>query len=326
MKALFITLTALAALLIAAVWVLTRDSRQAPRDFPEASSDLITPLGITMLAGHRAGGGMAPENTLRALRTSAESGAYRLDALEFDVHLTADGVLVLLHDGTLDRTSDGAEVFGESHVEVGSKTYAQLRRLNMGARFVAEDGSRPYAGLTGEQVPEDLRILCLDDALAYLEKRGPFYYVIEIKDSGERGFQAADTLYAALRAHGCLQRAVVGTFHNGVTAYMDRACPDMRRSAGVREVVRFYFRALLNLPLDGKSLPYEALQIPATDFFVNLGTSRIVNYAHARNIAVQYWTINEAAQMEKLQRIGADAVMTDYPALGAQVLRQPERH
>ena len=193
----------------------------------------------------------------------------------------------------------------------------------MGAKFTAKDGSTPYAGLHGDDVPENLRITSLEQALAYLESAGDFRYIIEIKNSGEKGFEAADKLYAALSEFGALDRTVVGTFHNEVTDYMDRTYPDMPRSAGVNEVVRFYFSALLGLDLDRDSLRYKALQIPTTDYFVNLGTSRVVNYAHERDIAVQYWTINDPAEMARLQSIGADAVMTDLPDVGATVLNQP---
>ena len=326
LKIMLIVLLILALLAAVACWAVRRDSPDAPRDFPQAENPLITPLGVTMLSGHRAGGGVAPENTMRALRTSAENPDYTLDVFEFDVHLTADGVLVLLHDGTLDRTSDAQEVFGQTDVQVGERTFDELQTLNMGAHFTAEDGSMPYADLHGEDVPEDLRITSLDQALTYLEQAGPFRYIIEIKNGGEKGFEAADKLYDALVAHGCLDRAAVGTFHNEVTAYMDKTYPDMPRSAGVNEVVRFYFSALLGLDLPAESLHYKALQIPTTDYFVNLGTSRVVNYAHERDIAVQYWTINDPDEMARLQSIGADAVMTDLPDVGVTVLQQqPEK-
>ena len=323
LKVVMIVLIVLAVLIGIACWAVTKDSSMAPKDFPEATNPLITPLGVTMLSGHRAGGGVAPENTMMALKASAENPDYHLDVFEFDVHLTADGALVLLHDATVDRTSDAEEVFGEKDVDAGTKTLAELRQLNMGAKFTAPDGSMPYAGLSGEDVPEDLRITTLDEALTYLESAGPFRYIIEIKNGGDEGFKAADELYATLVAHGCLDRAVIGTFHNEVTAYMDRTYPDMPRSAGVNEVIKFYFSALLGLKLDKESINYDALQIPTTDYFVNLGTSRIVNYAHERDVAVQYWTINDPAEMARLQSIGADAVMTDLPDVGAAVLHQP---
>jgi glycerophosphoryl diester phosphodiesterase/membrane-associated phospholipid phosphatase len=323
LKIIGIVLLVLIVLVGILFWVVTRDSSMAPEESAGADNSLITPLGTTMLSGHRAGGGIAPENTLMALENCVESTDYSLDIFEFDLHLTADGELVLLHDDMLDRTSDAVAYFGQENVDVGTKTFAELLNLNMGAQFVADDGTMPYADLTGDQVPDDLRIIRLQDALAYLEANGRYGYIIEIKNSGELGYEAADKLYAILAEYDCLDRAVVGTFHNEVTAYMDATYPDMLRSAGVIECAKFYFSALLNLDRDPDSFGFQALQIPTTDYVINLGTSRVVNYAHRYNIAVQYWTINDPDEMARLQSIGADAIMTDVPDVGATVLNQP---
>ncbi|MGM9615564.1 MAG: glycerophosphodiester phosphodiesterase family protein [Oscillospiraceae bacterium] len=318
-----IVLLVLVVLLAGLFWFVTHETKDAPIATDGAENPLITELGVTMLSGHRAGGGIAPENTMMALKNCVESTEYELDIFEFDLHMTADGVLVLLHDATLDRTSDAAEVFGEENVDVGSKTFAELRQLNMGAKFVADDGSMPYAGLSGDDVPDDLRIITLSEALTYLEQNGDYGYIIEIKNSEELGFLAADMLYMILRQHDCLDRAVIGTFHNEVTDYIDRYYPDMLRSAGVNEVLDFYLCTMLNKEVSDDHFRFQALQIPTTDYVINLGISRIVNYAHEHNIAVQYWTINDAEEMARLQSIGADAIMTDLPDLAATVLNQP---
>ena len=315
---------ALAALGGLVYWLITKDSSEPPISTDGATNPLITPLGQTMLSGHRAGGGIAPENTMMALKTCVESDVYTLDVFEFDIHLTADGIPVLLHDSTLDRTSDAAEVFGATDVDVGTKTLTELKNLNMGARFTNLDGETPFAHLSGEAVPDDLRIVTLEEALRYLESNGEFHYIIEIKNSGDAGLKATDILYETLVAHDCLSRTVVGTFHNEVTAYMDEKYPDMPRSAGVKECVRFYLHAMLGLKAKEGTFRFVALQIPTTDYVVNLGTSRVVNYAHKNNIAVQYWTINDLQEMARLQSIGADAIMTDVPNQAVGILNQPE--
>ena len=159
--------------------------------------------------------------------------------------------------------------------------------------------------------------------MTYLESCGEYGYIIEIKNSGETGLKAADILYETLKKYDALQRTVVGTFNNEVTAYMDETYPDMQRSAGVNEVIRFYLCSLVSWPVGEDAFNFVALQIPTTDYTINLGTSRVVNYAHKHDIAVQYWTINDNSEMARLQSIGADAIMTDVPDLGAQVLNQP---
>lgn len=305
------------------LWV-SSESRDIPVNTDNAANPLITPLGTTLLSGHRAGGGIAPENTMMALKNCVESTEYELDIFEFDIHLTADGIPVLLHDSTLDRTSDAVEFFGGEGVDVGEKTFAELKKLNMGEKFVSDSGEAPYAGLRGDAVPADLQIISLEEALAYLEANGNYRYIIEVKNGGARGYDAADKLYNTLKDFDCLERTVVGTFNNEVTAYMDSKYPDMPRSAGVSECLDFYFRSLLGLSVPEGGFSFVALQIPTEYYgFVNLGTSRLVNYAHANNIAVQYWTINDQETMSYLQSIGADAVMTDVPDQGAKVLVKP---
>ena len=302
---------------------VTRKTTRMPINTAGAENPLITNLGTTMLSGHRAGGGIAPENTMMALKNCVENDTYELDIFEFDIHLTADGIPVLLHDGTLDRTSDAPEYFGEEDVQVGSKTLEELRNLNMGETFETDSGETPYKGLRGEDIPEDLRIVTLEEALTYLESAGDYRYIIEIKNGGERGYEAADKLYATLKQFDAVDRAVIGTFHNEITEYLDTTYPDLPRSAGMNEAIEFYLYSLLDLPIKEGKFNFVALQIPTTDYTVNLGTSRMVNYAHKNEIAVQYWTINDAEEMEYLQSIGADAIMTDVPDIGAEVLKQP---
>ena len=193
----------------------------------------------------------------------------------------------------------------------------------MGEKFVNDNGEAPFTGLRGDAIPEDLHIVTLTEALEYLEASGSYRYIIEIKNSGEKGIEATDKLYATLESFGCTQRTVVGTFHNDVTAYMDSAYPALPRSAGMNECIKFYICALLGLKKDEGAFPFVALQIPTTDYVVNLGTSRVVNYAHRNNIAVQYWTINDMDEVARLQSIGADAIMTDVPDAAAPILNQP---
>ncbi len=302
-------------------WRVTRKTNVEPVSTDNCTNPFITPLGVTMLSGHRAGGGIAPENTMAAIKNCIENGQYDLDVFEFDLRMTADGELVLLHDSTLDRTSNAVEHFGHEKVYPGDYSLAQLKELNMGETFETDSGETPYAGLRGDDIPEDLHITTIDETLEYLEAQGEYDYIIEIKDSGIVGFAAVDKLYAVLSEYEAVQRTVIGTFNNEVSAYMESTYPDLPRSAGFNEAIKFYLCSFFGIRIE--SFPYVALQIPTTDYVVNLGTSRVINYAHEHNIAVQYWTINDAEEMAYLQSIGADAIMTDVPDLGAQILNQP---
>ena len=279
----------------------------------ETDNDFIT--GKTQISAHRSGGGVAPEETMMAFRNCAENGEFSVDVFEFDLHITADDQLVLLHDDTLDRTSDSAEVFGEENVRPENRTLAELKQLNMGAKFVDADGNMPYAQL--ETVPEDLRILSLPEVLDYLTGVGDYSYIIEVKNDGELGKRAVDLLYRELAERGLLEQAVFGSFSDEVAAYVSQTYPDFARGTSPGEVVEFYLAAIL-----GKKdyePPCSVMQLPFDDEYlgmgINFGTAAVINYAHSHNLALQYWTVNDPADMEYLISMGADCIMTDYPDL-----------
>ena len=288
----------------------------------ETTNPFIT--GETAISAHRSGAGDFPEETLAAFRGCAENPDFQVDYFEFDLHMTADDILVLSHDATLDRVSDAAAVFGAENVLVRDKTLAELKQLNMAAQFVSDAGEAPYAGLHGDDVPDELRILSLDEVLDYLTAAGDYHYIIEIKDGGEVGLAAADQLYATLQARGLLDRVIVGSFRDEVASYITANYPDMHRSASPEEVVQFYFAALT-----GKrdfTCSYDVLQLPFGDaessFGINLGTATVINFAHANDLAIQYWTVNSEKDMTYLASIGADALITDYPDRAAGVLER----
>ena len=288
----------------------------------KTSNPFIT--GETTISAHRSGAGDFPEETLAAFRGCAENPDFQVDYFEFDLHMTADDTLVLSHDSTLDRVSDAAAVFGAENVLVRDKTLAELKQLNMAAQFVSGAGEAPYADLHGDDVPDELRILSLDEVLDYLTAAGDYHYIIEIKDGGEVGLAAADQLYATLQARGLLDRVIVGSFRDEVASYITANYPDMHRSASPEEVVQFYFAALT-----GKrdfTCSYDVLQLPFGDaessFGINLGTATVINFAHANDLAIQYWTVNSEKDMTYLASIGADALITDYPDRAAGVLER----
>lgn len=193
--------------------------------------------------------------------------------------------------------------------------------LNLGENFVAPDGSTPYKGLRGDDIPEDLRVVRLETILDYLLANNPDCgFIIEIKDSKEIGMKAADELHRILVEKGILERVIVGTFHGEISKYMDEKHPDMLRSAGIVEVLKFYFAAQFGIDLKKENVNYDALQIPYKMYGFNLGTQDIVNRAHKLDLAVQYWTINEAEDIKWLNDIGADAIMSDNPKLAYDVI------
>lgn len=272
-------------------------------------------LDRTDISGHRSGGGIAPEETMMAFKNCAENKDFNINVFEFDLHITKDDVLVLLHDDTLDRTSNSLEVFGEEDVRPEDKTYDELRQLNMGAKFENEAGEMPYADLSGDAVSDDLKILRVEDALDYLTSVGDYKFIIEIKNGDELGKKGVDILHNVLVERNLVDKVVFGTFHKEISDYVDTSYTDMIRSTSIKEVLKFWIASIFNSksyepPCSVLQLPYCA---PFTNLGINLGTARVINYAHSHNMAVQYWTVNDKADMEYLTSLGADCIMTDYP-------------
>lgn len=322
-----IIIAVLLLLALAAYLALSHDYSGSP---PVSVSDCTNPHiaadGVTRVSAHRSGGGIAPENTLMAFKNCVEDGSFEIDIFEFDVHITADGQLVLLHDDTLDRTSNAVEHFGHEYVRPSEYTYQELYELNMGEGFVTDSGETPYKGLRGEDIPDDLHIMRVQDVFSYLSGHGDYDYIIEIKDSGDLGYASCDELYRQLEAFGLLDDAVIGTFNAEVTEYMEANYPDMLRSASVSEVAGFFIDSLLGIDREDGYYKFEALQIPTSYYngLIYLGSTRLINAAHEHNIAVQYWTINDAETVAELAAKGADAIMTDYPDMAYEVLRGGE--
>lgn len=261
----------------------------------------------TKLSAHRSGAGIYPEETMMAFKSCVKD--YKVDYYEFDLHITKDDYLILLHDDFLDRTSDSQIVFGQKKIRPEEKTLKELKTLNMGANFKDAQNNYPYRNIQDEKILNDLRIITVEEVLDFLTSKGDFNYIIEIKNEGELGKKALDILYKILVQKNLLDKVVFGTFHKEVSDYLDKSYPDFTRGAYISEALDFMFKALFNVKDFSPS--YKAIQIPRIFY----GTTKIVNYAHSKNIAVEYWTINKQKEMNYLKSIDADLIMTDYPNL-----------
>ena len=280
----------------------------------ETDNRYINSTNTPYVSAHRSGGGIMPEESMLAFRNCIENPDFSVDVFEFDLHITKDNVLVLLHDDTLERTTDCEKVLGDAKARPENYTYEELRQLNIGAKFENENGEMPYADISGDGLIDDLKIVRIEDILDYLNYAGNFDYIIEIKNGGELGCTGVDILYNVLESRNLLDKVIFGTFNEEVSFYVDDNYPLLKRSATIKEVLSFYKSALFNSKdFEAK---YIALQIPYNmpyRIVGNLATARVINYAHAHNIAVQYWTINKENELEYLSSVGADCIMSDYP-------------
>ncbi len=280
----------------------------------------ITQYGQVDIAAHRGGGGNAPQNTMMAMEILvSEKQNTGADIAEFDVQLTKDGKLVLIHDLTYDNVSDATEFFGRENISVNSLTYEEARQLNMGECF-KQNGEKPYQGLRGDDIPDNLRIPLCEDVIKYIEENSgedKFKYLIEVKSMGADSRKATDELYKLIEAYSLEGRVMWSTFDPFLSGYMERNYPQIPRSANALEAVQFIFYARMNWDFEVAGATYEALQVPygssALDGFINTGTREFLNYAHRNNISVQYWTINDPEEIKALVNNGADCIITDFP-------------
>ena len=243
-----------------------------------------------LVFAHRGGGGLFPENTLGAFEYSAKMGA---DVLELDVHATADGTLVVLHDADVSRTTDGRG-------RVSEMTLGALKKLDAGDRFSIDNGQTyPFRGI-GIKVPTLEEIF---DALPQMT------YNIEPK-------QAEPSIIAPLcsliRARKMTEKVIVGSFRQAVIDEFRAQCPEVATSASPSEVTEFLTLSKIGLS-ESYSPPMQALQIPENLGKLSVVTKEFVENAHRKNLKVHVWTINETADMQRLINVGVDGIMTDYP-------------
>lgn len=304
--------------------VVTHDySGNPPISVENCSNQYIVHNGKPMVTAHRSGGGIAPENTMCAFENIIRSKEfYVVDYFEFDVQLTKDKELVLLHDRTLDRTSDAAEYFGRKGVKVSQHTYQELRELNMGEKFVTDTGETPYQGLRGSDIPDNLRIARFENVVEYLTDYREFHFIVEIKEKGRRGRLACDEVYRILEENDLLENTVLCTFNSGLSRYLDEKYPELPRTASKSEIYEFYADSLLNVFRPEGYYKFDTLLIPDENYIIKLGTTRVINYAHAHDIAVHYWTINDEDKVRELAVKGEDAIISDFPDMAFRVLSE----
>jgi glycerophosphoryl diester phosphodiesterase len=314
----------LVCLLISTIALLTPLQRQElgkATVFTQADNVFLSEYKQTKIAAHRSGKGIAPENTLAAVKECVKADGYKLDMIEIDVQLTRDNELVLFHDIYLDDDSDSAEYFSKEKVTVFSKDYEELRALNLGENF-KRNGEYPYRGLRGDDIPDDLRILRLEDMFSYLESEGRLYdfiYSIEIKYPHPWAPKMLKEVYRIVEENDLSENVIIGSFWPDVILYFDRHYGGkMHRYAGMFEILDLYRSYYLKEDLSNKDFGYIAMSLPyyeddGKQLVANLGISGFIDYAHKYGIAMHYWTVDSKTDAEALRDAGADLLMCDNP-------------
>ncbi|MBO4839192.1 MAG: hypothetical protein J5493_07495 [Lachnospiraceae bacterium] len=278
---------------------------------------------LPMIAAHRGGGASNPENTLLAFRTAVEE--FGVQICETDLWMTKDGHLVYSHDGTINRVAcpEGAET-----VTISEHTLAELRTYNMGYNF-RDPKTDEYIYRNASEAEQEalgLKILEFHELLAaFYETHKDLLFIVEIKDPGETGFKAAEIIDRTLteRFPDYRSNVVIGTFHPEIEKDLRENHPALLRGASTAGAAKFILTQLLRVNLFSGA-DFECLQIPmeykVKGITLDLTWNTYIARAHRMNIAVQFWTINDADDMRFLIERGVDAIMTDDPLLLKQVL------
>lgn len=246
---------------------------------------------------HRGGAGLAPENTLAAFRNALGMG---VDVLEMDLHVTADGEVVVIHDPTLERTTAG-------YGYVRTTTLADLQRLDAGSWF-----STKFAG---ERVPT-LRAV-LDLVRGSGNNRVRFNTETKYEPSVPAPPQDfEERTLRVIREAGMTDRVIIQSFYY----------PSLART---KALDRSVLTAALRTATDATPDPVAVVRAAPADIYspsVRLVSRATVDAVHRAGIPIVPWTVDDPSQMERLLEMGigtlrGDGIITNYPDRLIQVLR-----
>lgn len=251
--------------------------------------------GSPLLIAHRGGAGLAPENTLEAFQSSVRD--WGADMVELDVRTSRDGVVMVFHDETVDRTTDGTGPLGE-------KDLTELQELDAGFHFVDPNGVSSFRG-KGVRIPTFEAVL---EALPGVRLN------VEAKD-----FRSAPLLVDLVQRAGAEERVLV-------TAEWEKNRRSVRGYPGPwgasrRQITAFFFLAASGLR-PGYTPSCDVLQIPEEYRGIPILTPSFLREAHRRNLPIHVWTVDDPAVMNRLLDLGVDGIQTDRPDLLGRILSE----
>jgi glycerophosphoryl diester phosphodiesterase len=262
---------------------------------------------------HQGGAREAPSSTLLALRQAVAAGA---DALELDVHATADHQLVVCHDATVDRTTNG-------HGAIAELTLAELRALDNAYWWVPGEVVAPerpdaeyvYRG----RAPLD-RSLGIATLREVLDAFPGAFLNLDIKQTAPAVPSYEAELAALLREYERGDDVIVASFLDPATAAFSAIAPEIPTSYGTMAAGAF-FQAVQE-GTDPPPTTHVALQVPAAIESMTVVDQRFVAAAHDHGVAVHVWTVDDADEMVRLIDLGVDGIMTDRPTVLETVLAE----
>jgi glycerophosphoryl diester phosphodiesterase len=255
---------------------------------------------------HQGGAWEAPSSTLFAIRRALAAGA---TAIELDVHATADGELVVCHDATVDRTTDGRG-------RIADLTLDQVKALDNAYWFIPgadvtpgrPPGDYPYRGRAATD--PDFRIATVREVL---EAFPGVVLNLDIKQTAPVVAPYEATLAALLGEFGRGDDVIVASFLDPATEAFSTVAPGVPTSAGTQATATFWRAVREGTPLP--DLAAVAFQVPERRGDLLVVDEAFVRAAHGAGIAVHVWTVNDAESMNRLVDIGVDGIISDVPTI-----------
>lgn len=248
--------------------------------------------GVVVLA-HRGFSGRYPENTMLAFEKAAE---LPIDGLEMDIHATKDGVLVISHDDSVERMTNG-----EGKIE--EYTLAELKKLDAGYRFTPDGGQTyPYRG-------QGLTIPTMEEVL---QRFTDLWINVDIKQHDR---QAVEKFCALISKYDAHEQLCVGSFSSEAVQHFRKVCPNVVSLATLKEIAQLFVLNKFHLErwYDGGYPVQVSPQDTRLGITFDVVTPRFLEAAHNRNTAVHLWTINEKSEMKRFIEWGVDGIITNYP-------------
>jgi glycerophosphoryl diester phosphodiesterase len=250
---------------------------------------------------HQGGDGLRPSNTMSAFQNAVDLGA---DVLEMDIHSTLDGVIVVIHDATVDRTTDGVG-------RVGNYRFEELQQLDAGYDWptLEEESARtdrPFRG-QGITIPSLQEVF-----IAFPDM--PMN--IEIKQQSP---SLATPLCIMLRTYEMTDQVLVASFHQQAINEFRQVCPEVPTAAVEGEIRTFYIFSTIGMTAVYQPIAY-AFQVPEYAGDLHVVTEDFVQNAQSLNIDVHPWTINDPEQIQRMIDLGVNGIITDYPDRVLQLL------
>jgi glycerophosphoryl diester phosphodiesterase len=248
--------------------------------------------------GHRGAAGQAPENTLPSFALALALGA---EVLEFDLHPTRDGFVVVLHDDTLDRTTNGSGL-------VRDHTLRQIERLDAGYHFSRDGRDFPFRG-------HGVRVPTFD---AVLQQFPLATCNVEIKEN-DPGL--IDEVIATIRRLDATHRVLVAAEKGEILDHVRQQAPEITTSFSAADVVDFLTRVTEARWSDYRP-PGIALQVPVRVGDIEIVRPDVVQAAHDLGLEVHVWTLNDPAEIRSVLELGVDGIISDLPGLARTIVRK----